>query len=896
MLNSVLPVHLRCEYLTDPLGIDEPQPRLSWTLESVRRNVRQSAYQIRVSSDHSALCWDSGRVEGSAMAQVVYAGVALVSRLRYDWRVRVWDEAGHVSDWSEVARWEMGLLHTSDWRAQWIGFDSTSGITLDEPLPAPYLRSSFAVSAPVKKARLYITAKGLYIASLNGQRLGDAALAPGWTDYAQRIEYQTLDVTAALRNGENVFGAMLGEGWYAGYIGYKHQRRHYGAMPQLLMQLELELEDGTRQVIASSGAWGQWSASTGAIRSSDALMGEVYDARLEPHGWDAPGFDERDWRPVYTFDAGTARLVAQSAEPVRVLTERAALSVSSPSAGVQIFDLGQNIVGWVRVRVSGAAGTQVQLRFAEMLQADGTLYTDSLRSAKSTDTFILRGAGFEVFEPHFTFHGFRFVEVTGLESPLTLEAITGVVVGSDTPETGDFDCSSALVNQLHSNIRWSQRSNFLSVPTDCPQRDERLGWLGDAQIFARTASFNADVAAFFTKWLQDVTDAQAPSGAYSDVAPRVVDYNDAAPAWGDAGIIVPWTLHQVYGDTCIVERQWQSMTAWMNYIADANPNFLWLERRGFNFGDWLSVDATTDKDVLATAYWAYDASLMAGMARAIGRETEALEYDALFARIRTAFNAAFLEGDGWIRGHTQTGQVLALHFGLAPEDRRERVAQHLLEDIAAKNHHLSTGFVGVGYLCPTLTETGHLETAYRLLLNETFPSWGFSIRMGATSIWERWDGWTPEGGFQDADMNSFNHYSLGSVGQWLYQTVAGIDSLEPGFKRIGLHAQPGGGLTHAKASYRSISGLIESHWQLEGQRFTWRVTIPANTTASLRYPIADAQILEGDAPLQGTPARPEGGYWLLELGSGSYEFSSDIPVSHEVRDLIGADARAAQSS
>jgi alpha-L-rhamnosidase len=892
MLNSTLPVHLRCEYLEQPLGIDELQPCLSWTLESSRRNVLQSAYQIHVTTEDGELCWDSGRVPSDAMAHIVYAGVPLVSRARYHWRVRVWDEAGAVSAWSDSAHWEMGLLEASDWQAQWIGFDSTMGVALDEPLPATYLRSSFAVNNPVKKARLYITARGLYIASLNGQRLGDAALAPGWTDYAQRIEYQTLDVTAAVQTGENALGVILGEGWYAGFIGYKNQRRHYGALPQLLAQLELDLEDGTHQIVSSSGAWGQWRVTTGAIRHSDFLMGETFDARLEHPGWDTAGYDASGWQPVYTFAANSARLVAQKAEPIRVLQERKPLRVSRPSAGVHVFDMGQNMVGWARLRVSGTAGQTVQLRFAEMLQADGTLYTDSLRSAKSTDTFILKGEGLETFEPHFSFHGFRFVELTGFGGTPDLETITGVVVGSDTPDVGSFESSNELVNQLFSNIRWSQRSNFLSVPTDCPQRDERLGWLGDAQIFARTATFNADVAAFFTKWLQDVRDAQSPSGGYSDVAPRVVDYNDAAPAWGDAGIIVPWTLYEVYGDTRIVDRQWQSMCAWMNYIAQANPNHLWLERRNFNFGDWLSVDAITDKDVLATAYWAYDAQLMARMARATGRDAEALEFDALFLRIREAFSAAFVQPDGWVRGRTQTAQVLALHFDLVPEDQRERVTQRLLEDIAARNHHLSTGFVGVGYLCPTLTGTGHLEMAYRLLLNETFPSWGFSIRMGATSIWERWDGWTPEGGFQDAGMNSFNHYSLGSVGQWLYQTVAGIDNDAPGYRRIRLSPRPGGGITHAKAAYNSISGLIESHWRLEGERFAWRVTIPANTTATLRYPIAGARILESGAPFHDPRAELVGGFWMLELGSGRYEFSSDVPVAQEVRDLIGADARA----
>ena len=443
------------------------------------------------------------------------------------------------------------------------------------------------------------------------------------------------------------------------------------------------------------------------------------------------------------------------------------------------------MVGWVRLKVEGEAGTEVTLRHAEALNPDGTVYTTNLRSARQADTYILKGEGEEVYEPRFTFHGFRYVEVTGYPGEPPLGAITGRVVHSATPPAGSFECSSPMVNKLQENIVWGQRGNFLSVPTDCPQRDERLGWTGDAQVFVRTAAFNMDVAAFFEKWMVDVQDAQSPEGAFPDVAPLLrgsglIDLRWGAPAWGDAGVIVPWTIYRTYDDTRIVERHYSAMARWMEYLYEANPDLIRKNRMGNNYGDWLSPKGDlTPKDLLATAYWAYDAKLMAEMAGATGRSDDAREYRDLNENIRAAFEETYVSPDGRIKGDTQTGYLLALHMDLLPEELRSAAAEHLVRTIEREDWHLTTGFAGVGYLCPVLTEAGYTDVAYRLLENETYPSWGYTVKNGATTIWERWDGWTEENGFQSPNMNSFNHYSLGSVGEWLYRYVAGIDLGEP---------------------------------------------------------------------------------------------------------------------
>jgi hypothetical protein len=539
--------------------------------------------------------------------------------------------------------------------------------------------------------------------------------------------------------------------------------------------------------------------------------------------------------------------------------------------------MGQNFAGWVRLKIKGKAGTKIVLRFAEMLNPDGSIYTKNLREARCTDKYILAGKGEEIWQPSFTFHGFRYVEVTGYPGKPSPDAITGIVVHSDAPVVGSFECSNPMVNQLWRNIVWSQRGNFIEVPTDCPQRDERLGWTGDAQIFARTATYNMDVAAFFTKWLVDLEDAQTKEGAFPDVAPHKVAMGSGVAAWGDAGVICPWAIYQVYGDRRVIERHYESMQKWIAYLQKNSKDLL---RPAHGYGDWVSIGSNTPKDVIATAYFAYSTRLLSKMAAAIGKSEDAKKYETLFQQIKDAFNKAYVSDDARIKGETQTCYLLGLYFDLLPEDKREPAAKHLVADLRKRNWHLSTGFVGLSYLLPTLTQMGHLDIAYRLLNNDTFPSWGYSIKNGATTIWERWDGWTEEKGFQDPGMNSFNHYAFGSVGRWLFGIVAGIDTEESGYKRIIIRPQPGGGFSYANASYKSIHGKIVSDWKIKGDMFTLKVTVPANTTATVYVPARDAEsVTESDRPAVRSKGvrflRMEADAAVYEVGSGNYAFVSE---------------------
>ena len=896
---------LKCEHRVNPLGIDVVSPRLSWVLESSQRSQSQSAYQILVAGRQEDLeaekhlLWDSGKVISNRSINIEYEGAALRSGMRCYWKVRVWDREDRPGAYSKPAVWSMGLLNPSDWLAEWIsprrgtpgGFEPPSQEWTDHPMARasrpPYLRKAFTLSGPVREATLYVTARGLYEIWLNGARVGDAVLAPGWTDYNKRILYQTYDVTTMLTPGENALGSILGDGWYAGYVGFDPKRRgaHYGSHLQLLLQLQVQYEDGTVATIVSDGSW---VSAIGPLRYADFLMGECYDARYELDGWSEPGFDDSQWRNVDAESPSDVQLVADPSQPIRVMQEIAAKTVTNPSPGTYVFDLGQNMVGWVRLRVRGEAGTRVTLRHAEVLNPDGTIYTRNLRSVQATDAYILKGADWEVFQPRFTFHGFRYVEVTGYPGEPALEAITGCVVHSDTPFSGTFECSSPLINQLQSNIVWGQRGNFVSIPTDCPQRDERLGWMGDAQIFVRTACFNADVAAFFTKWLTDVADAQSLQGAFPDIAPLLYRsfgfLGEGAPAWGDAGVIVPWTIYRVYGDTRIIAQQYTAMTRWMDYIHSANPNLLRQQRLNNNYGDWLSPSGDhTPKDLLATAYWAYDAKLMAEMTDALGHQDDARKYKNLFQGIKEAFMKAYVAPDGRINGDTQTCYVLALYMDLLPDELRAAAAKHLVAAIEKKDWHLSTGFVGVGYLCPALTEAGYTDVAYRLLNNDTFPSWGYTIRHGATTIWERWDGWTEERGFQSSEMNSFNHYSLGSVGDWLYRYVAGID-LDygaTGYERFVIHPRPGGGLTWARGEYASIRGKILSEWKVEDHKILLKVIVPPNTTATVYVPATrKSELVESGKPVEQAEGikflRMGEGEVVLAVESGEYEFVGSI--------------------
>ncbi|MFB4295776.1 family 78 glycoside hydrolase catalytic domain [Actinomadura sp. NTSP31] len=899
---SLTPYGLTCEQLDEPLGLDEPTPRLSWKLRSARRGDAQSAYRLTVALSEAdlragRLLWDTGRVTGTDTLLIPYDGPPLQSSTRYHWRVTVWDvdgaEGGTAASWFET-----GLLHPDEWKAAWIARDQDAAPPQDPPAvedrtertrhlaPCPHLRRAFTIDKPLVRARAYVSARGLYELRLNGRRAGDAELAPGWTEYRHRVLYQTYDVGDLLREGGNVVGAVLADGWWSGFVGFDSRRhaQHYGEAPQLIVQLLLDFADGSRRWVLSDG---DWREHPGPIRHSDLLMGEYVDARREPPGWDEPGFDDGGWRPVLVAGTDTGVLRAAPDRPVRVLEELPARSVERRADGRFIVDLGQNMVGRVRLTVRGApSGSRIRLRHAEILD-DGELYVDNLRTAEATDVYVTAGRDVEVFEPRFTFHGFRYVEVTGHPGDLAGQDVTGRVLHSDTPWTGEFACSDETVMRLQSNIRWGQRGNFVSVPTDCPQRDERLGWLADAQVFLPTACRNADVAAFFARWMRDVVDAQHADGAFPDVAPELCMTREGAPAWGDGGVIIPWHLYREYGDRRVLERGFPAMKAWVDHVHRNNPGLLWRHRVGNHYGDWLQVNAETPRDVLATAYFARSTELVARTAEVLGAESDAKHYGALHTAIRDAFIDAFVDaGEGHVAGGTQTGYLLALAFGLLPEHAVPAAVNRLAADIEARDHHLTTGFVGVALLCPVLAAHGRHDLAYALLHQDTYPSWAYSIRHGATTIWERWDGWTEEHGIKPPAMNSFNHYSLGSVGEWLYGGVAGIGQA-PGsvaYRELRLAPAVGGRLTWARARQETARGTVECGWSLEAGRLRLQVAVPPGVDAVLTVPTgAPEGVSEGGAPLAAVEGlrviERSGRSVTVRLRGGRYDFSATPPAA-----------------
>lgn len=781
---------------------------------------------------------------------------------------RAWDRS--EANWTQAAfddsAWKPALVLAKMGEKPW----GPVPVKPQDVLGCPLLRKEFQAKA-IRRATLYASALGDYQISINGQPVCHDYFTPGWTDYRKRVYLNTYDVTALVRPGRNAIGAVLAAGWYAGAIGWKSERFHYGTEPRLLVQLELEHEDGSVQTVQSDGSW---KAAWGPYIEGEFLAGETYDARKEIPGWDCPGLDDSAWKPVAVTERIAARLEPARGVPVRVTGILKPVAITEPRPGAFVFDMGQNFAGFARLKVKGPAGTKVVLRFAERLNPDGTLYTTNLRTARATDTYILKGQGEEVWQPRFTLHGFQYVEVTGYPGRPGPDAITGIAINSATPLVGSFECSSPMVNRLYQNIVWTQRANFISIPTDCPQRDERLGWTGDAEVFIRAATYNADVAAFFTKWLVDLEDAQR-DGAVTDVAPDVLGLGAGTPAWADAGTICPWTIYWVYNDRRVLENHYDMMARLVEYYRQNSKGLL---RPAYGYGDWLSVGEETPKDVIATAFFAYSTHLTAEAARALGRPDEARKYDQLFQQIKSAFNPAYVAADGRIRGNTQTCYVMALYFDLLPEDKRPVAARYLVENIRAHNNHLTTGFIGTSMLMPVLAQTGNQATAYRLLLNETYPSWGYSIKHGATSIWERWDGWTAERGFQDPGMNSFAHYSFGAVARWMFQSVAGIDTEEPGFQRLLLRPLPGDGLEWVRASYRSLHGRIVSEWRKEAGRKVFRFTLPANTSGTLFLPATDPQaIRESGQPADKAPGvklqRVELGAVVYEIGAGQYEFT-----------------------
>ncbi|MGB3336688.1 MAG: family 78 glycoside hydrolase catalytic domain [Devosia sp.] len=831
-------------------------PRFSWALAGDGRDRRQTAYRLIIRPEGGDLLWDSGKVASAESQLVPYAGPALPPDAVLEWNITVWDEIDAMSEPVAPAVIFTGLSEP-DWQAQWIAryFVLPAGreVPADNPYdnrwqarPADYLRRAFDAAELPVRATLYVTALGLYEAYLNGTRVGDDVMAPGWTDYHTRVEYQVHDVTALVRPGDNVLGAILGEGWYSGRVGHNQRRagNHYGGRPALLCQLHLHFADGRVDVVTSDE---HWQTRQGPICYSDFLMGEMYDARLELSDWAAAPGIRPGWQPVEVFipDPKAPELDAARVQPAREVARLAPTFLHYAASGAAIFDLGQNIAGYVSLRVTARAGAGFTIRHAETLDDASELYVANLRHAVATDIFIVAGTGVETFKPRFTFHGFRYVEVS-LPHGMTRDDIhlVGIAIQTDTPVTGEITTGHPMVNQLLSNIFWSQRDNFLSVPTDCPQRDERYGWTADAQVFWKTAGYFMDVSAFLTKWMLDIEDGQSPDGAFPDVAPTKplnpyrLTAQPGAPGWGDAPIIMGWEHWLRYGDRDLLARYWPAFTRWANHIARANPDFIRSNAVYNNYGDWLSVGPVSDRTLVATAYWYHLADLMARIAAVLGLTEEAAHHHQVASNVRRAFLAAFANVDGTLKGDTQSAYLLALDFALLPDDMRRAAADRLVALIDQAGGHLQTGFLGVRHLCPVLTAIGRDDLAMDLLLKDTYPSWGFSIRHGATTIWERWDGWTPDKGFQSANMNSFNHYAYGAVGEWIWSRLAGIDASAEGagYTRVRLAPHFDDRIGHVSARYQTARGAVTSEWRFQGGNVIWTVSLPPNAVGDLRLP------------------------------------------------------------
>jgi alpha-L-rhamnosidase len=894
--------------LTDPLGVDNQAPTFGWVVSSTQRGETQAAYRIRVATSPSVLAaghgdvWDSGEVTSGNSTSVTYGGPALTTGTRYYWEVQVTDQSGHTSAWSAPAHWQMGLLSRSDWgNAQWIGAADPSQ---QNPQPAPYVRGDFQVSKPVARATLYITALGFYDASINGREVTPNNFEPGLTNFPsteepawakQSIEYQSYDVSNLLHQGPNVIGSLLACGFYCGYIPAPQGVYDlFGTKPWLLAHLTITYTDGTTTTFDSGPSW---HTHTSPITSTDLYMGEHDDARLAIGGWNTPATSDADWTPVAVNDsvAGDAPLDSRTVPGVQTVKEIHPISMTEPSPGIYVYNLGQNIAGWPKLTAQGTSGTTITLTYGEQLNPDGTVYNANYRLAKSTDQLTLAGTGSpETLEPSFTSHGFQYIEVQGYPGTPSLSSVVGVVAHTPLPQTGAVSTSNPLINQLQSNIEWSQQNTAFEFPTDCPQRDERLPWISaDVQQFAPTGMINANEDAYIQNWMKTIFGSQHPDGAFGNIAPDFWPGNpDAGAGWVDMPMLLVYQLWQNYGNTGPMHEYWSQLQKFMSWEYANTSGY--LSTLGPASGDWLSPDAppgpapgVTPQNLIAAAYFAYDSSVMAKMASEVGDSTDAAMYSNWFAQSKAAFDAKFVQPDGQMINDVgvdpkgvQTEYVMALYMHLLSGSQVSVAGDRLAALIAANGDHLDTGFLGTDELLNVLTDTGHSSVAYSVLTQTTYPSWGYEIKQGATTIWERWDGILPTGGFQDPSENSFDHPAEGGAGNWLYTDLAGIQAATPGYGQIRIDPYLPSGLSHAGGSIDTVRGTVSSNWtQSTDGRISLRVTIPVNSTATVVVPTRSGdQVTESGRSLAGDPGvtvlgtQPDS--VTVGLESGSYSFAA----------------------
>lgn len=846
------------EGLHQPIGLDVAIPKFSWVISSTEKNTLQTAYELIVYDASRKVVWNSGKIQSSESVNVPYCGSNIRSNSTYFWKVRVWDNYKNTSSRSNLKSWHTGFFDDSDWEAQWIENKQMQG----EETRSPYFRKEFNSTGTIASAYLYVTSHGLYQAFINGEKVGNDYLTPGFTSYNNRLQYQVYNVTQLLQKGENAIGAILGNGWYRGTINWEPRQMIYGEHLGLLCQLEIEYSDGTRTRVISDNSW---KTSFGSIQYAEIYNGETIDSNKEVAGWSSAKFNDSTWSQVEVANYGFKNLISTYNQPVKQQEVFTSSQVITTPKGEKVIDYGQNLVGWEKVKIKGNKGDTIRIYHAEVLDKEGNFYTANLRAAKAMSTYILSGSE-DVFEPHFTFYGFRYIKIEGVKGEIIPEDYKAIALYSDMPKNGSFTSSNPLINQLQSNIEWGQKGNFIDIPTDCPQRNERLGWTGDAHAFFRTAVFNRNGYNFFKKWLKDLAADQFADGCIPWVIPHTLrEDQSGSTGWGDAATIIPWQLFMAYNDTLVLKEQYNSMKGWVNYMKNNSRDNLWNTKK-HHFGDWLfyrpdddkdGIAAITDKYMIAQCFYAHSTQLLINAARVLSYKADEKEYSDLLIRIKEAYRNEYMTSNGGLVSNTQTAYVLALQFDMLPENLRTQAVERLVRNVERYNYHITTGFLGTSYICHVLSRFGRTDVAYKLLLQETYPSWLYPVKAGATTIWERWDGRKPDGTFQTDEMNSFNHYAYGAIGDWLYRVCAGITEITPGYKQISIKPHLGGDFTFMEAKQMTPYGECISSWKLTGKKLEMNVTIPVNTTATLYIPENDS-------------------YKCVKIGSGTYYFTSTI--------------------